>query len=424
MSGKTIEKVVNDHLCMGCGTCISFCPKNALNLSNDNKKGIYIPVLDKELCNNCGTCIKICPGHEVDFKELNKEIFGKNPESILLGNYLNFYLGYSKDENIRYESSSGGLLTQSLIYAIENGFIDGALVTRMKKDSPFEPEPFIARTREEIIEAEGSKYCPVPANIGLKEILDSKDGERFAVVGLPCHIHGIRKSEQFNEKLKEKIVLRLGIICSKCPNFSATDYILWKYDIGKEKVKSISYRGRGYPGGMEIELKDGNIISLDMWDYYDTSFGQFFAPIRCRLCADYTSEFADISFGDMLSEENVNEDKIGTSSVITRTNNGDDFLNKVSSVDLFPRNINQVVNVAEGAIIFKKTDLKIRGLFASKKPFYNVNLLKTSKAYIYSFLFMIIYKIGSFLASKRYLWGLMRRYAHLIKLSDNLISKK
>ena len=35
----------------------------------------------------------------------------------------------------------------------------------MKKDNPLEPEPFIARTREEIIEASKSKYCPVPANI-------------------------------------------------------------------------------------------------------------------------------------------------------------------------------------------------------------------------------------------------------------------
>jgi coenzyme F420 hydrogenase subunit beta len=47
-------------------------------------------------------------------------------------------------------------------FALEEGIIDGALVTRMKKDRPLEPEPFIARTREEIIEASKSKYCGVP----------------------------------------------------------------------------------------------------------------------------------------------------------------------------------------------------------------------------------------------------------------------
>jgi len=79
-------------------------------------------------------------------------------------------------------------VTALFIFALEKGLIDGALVTGMKKDKPLEPEPFIARTREKIISARGSKYCSVPANIALKEILKAKEEERFAVVGLPCHI--------------------------------------------------------------------------------------------------------------------------------------------------------------------------------------------------------------------------------------------
>ncbi|OFV67263.1 MAG: coenzyme F420 hydrogenase subunit beta [Candidatus Syntrophoarchaeum caldarius] len=205
MNDHTISQVVKDNLCTGCGTCLALCPNEAIEMVIDEKKGVYVPELNEEKCNNCGICYKVCPGHEVDFKELNLEIFGKEPDDILIGNYLNCYIGYSTDYDIRYNSSSGGLVTQLLIFALEEGIIDGALVTRMKKDNPLEPEPFIARTREEVIEARGSKYCPVPANVALKEILNSKEGEKFAVVGLPCHIHGLRKAQQVNEKLKEGV---------------------------------------------------------------------------------------------------------------------------------------------------------------------------------------------------------------------------
>ena len=88
---NTISQVVKDNLCTGCGTCVALCPSNAITLTINEKKGVYIPVLDEDKCNNCGICYKVCPGHEVDFKELNLEIFGKEPEDILIGNYLNCY---------------------------------------------------------------------------------------------------------------------------------------------------------------------------------------------------------------------------------------------------------------------------------------------------------------------------------------------
>jgi coenzyme F420 hydrogenase subunit beta len=226
MTDETIAQVVKDELCTGCGTCVALCPEEAIKRTINEKKGINVPELNEEKCNHCGICYEVCPGHEVDFKQLNLEIFGKGPEDVLIGNYLNCYTGYATDYDIRYNSASGGLVTQLLVFALEEGVIDGALVTRMKKDNPLEPEPFIARSKEEIIEASKSKYCPVPANIVLKEILESEDGKRFAVVGLPCHIHGIRKAELINKKLKAKIVLHFGLFCSHTVDFLGDRFLV------------------------------------------------------------------------------------------------------------------------------------------------------------------------------------------------------
>jgi len=328
MTYNTIAQIVKDELCTGCGTCIALCPEEAIKLTINEKKGIYVPELSEEKCNNCGICYEVCPGHEVDFKSLNLEIFGKEPEDILIGNYLNCYVGHSTDYDIRYNSASGGLITQLLIFALEEGIIDGALVTRMKRDNPLEPEPFIARTKEELIEASKSKYCPVPANVALKEILNSKEGERFGVVGLPCHLHGIRKAEQINKKLKEKIVLHLGIFCSHAPDFWGTKLLLQKLKVREDEVIKLDYRGEGYPGSMKISQKSGELLLLP--DYWGFVGAYFFFPARCLMCCDGVCELADISFGDAWLPE-LSDDKIGTSMVVSKSEIGDKILQRMKS---------------------------------------------------------------------------------------------
>lgn len=316
MRKGTIISVVKAGLCTGCGTCIATCPKNALNLKLDKAKGLFFPEIDASSCTSCGFCIKVCPGQEVDFPELNRIFFGYEPASNLLGNYIETFVGYSTNYNIRYNATSGGMVTQMLLFALDEGVIDGAVVTRMCKDKPFEPEPFIARTREEIIEASRSKYCPVPVNVALKEILRSKESERFAIVGLPCHLQAVRKLETQNPKLMKKIVLHVGIACSHTPNFHATDFVLYQIGAQKEDVVQLSYRGEGWPGKMQVKLKSG--ICLNVENYWGRGFGQGFIPYRCTLCCDHMAEFSDISFADAWLPEIQKNDTIGTSLIICR----------------------------------------------------------------------------------------------------------
>jgi len=320
MIENNILNVIEEGLCTGCGTCVSLCPKNAIKISIDSYKGIYLPYINEIKCNKCSTCFKTCPGHEVNFKQLNLNFFGKEPEDAIIGNYINCYVGHSLDDEIRYKSSSGGLVTQILISALENGMIDGALVTRMNRENPLEPEPFIARTKEEIIEASSSKYCPVPANIGLREILDSSDNEKFAVVGLPCHIHGIRKAELINKCLKDKIVLHLGIVCNHTPSFHATKFILKNNSIGKYGIKELIYRSEGWPGGMKIRNERFQEIFIPYFSvsYWGKIFNSFFFPKRCTMCTDKGCKLSDISFADAWLPKFMKRDSKGTSIIIVR----------------------------------------------------------------------------------------------------------
>ncbi len=320
-------------------------------------------------------CFNVCPGREVNFKEISGSMAGNVQNDILIGDYQNCYTGYSTDDIMRYSSASGGLATQLLVTALETGRIDGALVTRMRKDYPLIPEPFIARTKEEIIEAARSKYCPVPANIALKTIIKEKG--HFAVVGLPCHMHGIRKAEQFNPSLKDKIVLHIGIICGHCPNFWSTRIFLSRTGIPVDEVSQINYRGEGWPGNVVVNKKDGGRYPLPLSSYYSVYGMPFYQPARCLVCCDMMAELADLSCGDAWGE--YNDDKQGRSILIVRSPSGKSMVDCAldnGAVELTPADAALVKRSQRNALYEKKKLVKAHMALSRINPDYKTNLLE------------------------------------------------
>jgi len=144
-------------------------------------------------------------------------------------------------------------------------------------------------------------------------------------VGLPCHINGLRKAELLNKDLKNRIKLHIGIFCGTTKNFLATEFLLEKLGVKKEDVKSLNYRGGGWPGNLFIELKNGGNITIPYNEYYNHEFCSFTPWALFRFCGDHTSELADISFGDAWLPL-YSDDKLGRSIIIARNDVGEDIL--------------------------------------------------------------------------------------------------
>ncbi len=354
----TIEAVVKRKLCTGCGTCAGICPQDALDMIVDTRRSCYIPALDRDRCTRCGLCYEICPGHSVDFDGLSAALFGDIPEDIALGRYLGCYMGHATDEDVRYHSASGGLVSSLLIFALEEGLIDSALVTRPRRDHPLRPEPFLARTPEEILSAAGSKYCPVAANMALKEVLESED--RVAVVGLPCHIQGIRKAEQRIPTLTRQIRYRISIACSLDFSFQGTFRFLETLGVSAEDVEILQYRGRGWPGSAMVRLKDGSERTVP----YPECYGQLgpHSLRRCTLCSDMLGELSDLTCGDAWIPEVMRVDQTGSSFVVSRTPEGEELLERAASkeaVELSELDLQKLL-ASQGHALFKKRKLKAR----------------------------------------------------------------
>lgn len=359
---SNVSQVVVGDLCTGCGTCAAVCPVNAISIRLSN--GVFLPNVNKAKCTSCSLCVDRCPASVLDFEKLNTEVFGKQPEDLFLGNYLRCYVGNSCDEEINANSSSGGVVTGLLAYALEKGLIDGAMVVRMRNDYPLLSEPFIANSKEDIVSAAKSKYCPVAADSGLKEIL-SKQG-KFAVVGLPCHMHGIRKAEASSKELRDKIMLHVGLFCSHTVNFEGTKFLLERFGIRKEEVSEISYRGCGWPGFMVVRLKNGSSVKIRFnkgWRAYWNVFSPFFfTPYYCMVCRDHFNEFSDVSIGDAWLPE-FRAKKSGEAILISRTAFAEELLAEMRRkgvMSLRPITESKVKQSQTFSLNFKKDNFSTR----------------------------------------------------------------
>ncbi|GEA14653.1 hypothetical protein E308F_08950 [Moorella sp. E308F] len=360
--GSTILEVVSSGRCTGCGTCVSLCPQNAITLQIDPEAGSYIPEVDTEKCSSCRVCRKVCPGFSLDDTALKEKYIDEVEPVALLGDYVFCSIGHAADDNIRYNAASGGLITQLLVFALENGIIEGALVTRMRRSDPLVPEPFIARRKEEIIEAATSKYCPVPLNL-LLSALNEVQEEKIAVVGLPCHIRAIKKACGLRSVINRKIVLYFGLVCSHTDSFKGTGFILNKIGRG-DKPLEVSYRGNGWPGSIRVTYsgKEARVPwETPLWRVFHDSL--FFAPQACFYCSDLVAEQADLSFGDAWLPEIIKAERKGESILICRTEKGRSLVDTALAsgiVYLKPLDPWDVVRSQKIFFHFKKINILVR----------------------------------------------------------------
>ncbi len=326
-----IQYTVKHDLCCGCGICEDVCPSSAISIVP--RKGMFIPQIDNQLCNNdkgCHRCHDNCPGLGCNLNELSQKYYANNPiKDRLAGSVLKSYVGHSSDEFIRFHSASGGLITHFLIWLLENKEIDGVIVTRFDKNTDFKVSTFLATSRDDIVSAKSSKYSPVTMAGAIKSI-KAAPGERYVVVGLPCHIQGFRKAEEADATLRKKIIGHFSIFCSASRTFYFTEFLMKERKIDLSQVDYLAFRDRGNQGGIVIQGK-----GIDYYqDYrkYCHPLKSFFVPRRCLLCVDHYGELADLSFGD-INIPPYNEDKIGINSLIVRNDFWLTLLKKANSTN-------------------------------------------------------------------------------------------
>ncbi len=351
---------MNSDLCNRCGSCVGL--SNGI-ITFENKTGKYLPKLHGELSNELADRIwHACSGKEFDFPFYRKKTFGDNINfHNYTGVYRNIYIGHSKNEQIRKNAASGGIISGILAWLLKNKKIDGAVLLRMSENQPWMNEPFIATTKEEILSAAQSKYTISSVNEILPEI-EKFDG-KLAYVGLPGQVQSIRKLQEINYPSVKNIKYILGPFYGNTLHFSSVKSFLKSYgEKDYTQINKLYFRYGEWPGNMRVELKSNRIIELPK--FHANYLIPFHILKNSLLCTDLSNEYTDISGGDAWAPVYEERGK-GFSMVISRSEKGQEILDemiKENEISLNPIEIDEAITMHSHGY-----DLKKRGTFIRMK---------------------------------------------------------
>ena len=384
MAPEKLLRLIENNLCTRCGACVGICPHNCLFLDENNFPSHQFPCPYE-----CNLCLRVCPGLEVNFPKLTHKIFNKRfVVTSPMGKVQKILIGHAKSEEIREKASSGGVITQLLVYLLEKKQIDGAIVTITDPKKPWKAKPILVKNKNDIINAAQSKYVISPVNSVLQE-LRKIDG-RFALVGLPCQVHAIRKLAEIDQSLSEKISPILGLYCHMTLETEASADLLEISKISSSDIQKVEFRSGKWPGGVVAIMKDGSSKKLHKGHIKDAFnvLHRLYYPKRCLYCIDGSNEFADISIADPWMKDKKGEYPYpnGSSMIIVRTDMGRKILDMAQKDGaLFLEEIKRESFVDLNLSMMKKKRkmafVRIEKLKKNKKPFpnYNTKLIVTYK---------------------------------------------
>jgi coenzyme F420 hydrogenase subunit beta len=338
-----VGRVEAAGLCTQCGTCAGICPADAIELRWELRHGWRVAVEDG-LCTDCGACLAACPGESFDFRPEApwRERNAGAPSPDFLGPWRGLWFGWATDPDVRHTGASGGVATAILRAVLENGLpgdggervaVDAVVCAAVDPENALAVRPVLASTAAEAAACRGSKYNVVAMNETLRHVRTTPG--RYVLVGLPCHVQGLRLAQQRSATLRERVVLALGIFCGWTAEPRGTEIAARQAGLDPADLATVSYRGPGWPGEMRLLTRDGAGRRRPYPDYYDRVVGAC-TPPRCRLCPDALAECADVSVGDAWLDRFTDDPAVaeGVSDVITRTPTGDRLVDELAAREI------------------------------------------------------------------------------------------
>ena len=304
-SVKTVS-VVGKKDCSGCGACFNSCPVKAIEMQPDHEGYLY-PVIDEEKCINCGKCQKSCPAIQVKYD---------NHEPVCYA--------VMADDEVRGQSSSGGMFTLLADYVLEKG---GAVCGAAYADD-MSVEHIMIDRKEDLGKLRFSKY--VQSNT--KHIYQEtekvlKSGRPVLFSGCPCQVAAVKAylGKDYDQ------LYTADLICHGVPS----QKVFRKYlddCYPDKKVTGVNFRNKasfGWSSNMSVYFEDGTChLERAVTDPYFRAFQRVLdTRPSCGECRFATfPRQGDISIGDFWGISKVNPemtDNKGTSLVLSNSEKGD-----------------------------------------------------------------------------------------------------
>lgn len=315
---------IEQKKCTGCFGCFNSCKIGAISMEI-SKEGFYYPVIDKEKCTSCGKCNDNCP--VISFSSSNYD-----------RNNIKTYAGYTLDEAIRMESSSGGIFSELANYVLEqDGVVFGA-----KWDGNIKVNHRKATDKEGLKELRSSKY--IQSNIGFayKEVLEElSKGKKVLFVGVPCQVAALKT---FTKSVN---LITVDLVCHGVPSMKVFESYL-KSRSKNNKISSVNFRDKSKGWSKyctKINFEDGSEYSKITRE--DPFFHGFICDLYLNLSC-YDCKFAavprggDITIADFWKINEELMDERGISLILVNNKKGEriiEELTKNNKIKVFEKSL-------------------------------------------------------------------------------------
>lgn len=234
LKGIQIEDKRN---CCGCTACKNVCPKNAIEMKED-EEGFLYPSVAQDVCVNCGLCEKVCP-------ILNRTEEKEKSQSA--------YLIRHNDGTVLKQSTSGGAFTAfAQVVLKQGGVVFGAAF-----DEHYEVHHIAVEREDELYKFRNSKYVQSdPEDTFLLVKNHIKQNRLVLYSGTPCQIEGLKS--YLGEKPEN--LLLVDVVCHSIPS-----RLVWrKYKAMRKSETPVAFRDKSKYGYeySQISFKDEKKINF------------------------------------------------------------------------------------------------------------------------------------------------------------------
>ena len=335
----------------------------------EDEEGFLYPYVDQENCVECGLCEQVCPIIHQD--EPRKP--------------LTVYAAINPNEEIRRESSSGGIFTM----LAESILDEGGVVFGVRFNEQWEVVHDYTETKEGLTSFRGSKY--VQSNVG-KTYQQTKyflsQGRKVMYTGTPCQIAGLK---QFLGKEYDSLLM-VDVACHGVPSpLVWRDYLRSVTSNKVGQITSVKFREKstGWKN-YSVKICGQDEILFVNEPYRQNLFMQIFLKDFCLRPSCHTcpaksgKSGSDLTIADYWGINRIlphMDDDKGTNLVIIHTNKGNMAYSELS--------INSMESTYEQAIRFNpaieescvepKERINFWQLYSSKKTGAIVEILEKLK---------------------------------------------
>jgi coenzyme F420-reducing hydrogenase beta subunit len=302
-------KIKDKKICCGCSACATACPKKCIRMIEDNDGFLY-PKIDDNECINCNLCEKACP-------IINSE------DSIQIKPLC--YAMYNKDNDIRIDSSSGGIFNMIAKYILKNkGIVYGASFNKENN-----VEHIRVDDEKELPKLRKSKYVQSEINNCYENVKkDLEDCKMVYFTGTPCQVEGLLK---YLRKDYTNLYTQ-DIICHGVPSKKVWQKYLKEKNV--TEFDDINFRNKqnGWDD-FSLKLRENCSASHRKDLFMRTFLSNCNIRPSCFHCKfKKINRLADITLGDFWGiKQECPEmyDQNGVSAVLIHSKKGEELFNKI-----------------------------------------------------------------------------------------------